>query len=781
MAKSIFSKHEVIKRSERPDTRNVISMDFSVLIKMSTMKNSATKTNLEFLMHVDCDKEKPRLQDRVAYITNFVKSLNNKALSPSSKGSVVADLKRYICYCDAKNITPFSKKGYFLYFGNDGYLWQQVNHYKPSLHIFQYAHNQRLGIKESSAYVTSLSIIAALNKCGFNTSEYEMGHVAFSAVSASFKPYSPSEEKSIIARLTDVFLVLAAELIAIKKDNIPFEGEISVPISVGGKVDSIAFTLPFNTYISKAKKVSSRCAFNQAMTIGYHLFCYFTAWNDTQVRELSRNFKVEKRDKTLEVVKLIAHKARSGKPVQAHLSNEVESESCDIKKTGLNVMLLLQELSDVYSDSSNDRLIYCLDENGDYIDRFPVFRFNAVLVPKLNLLKEDRSALTNYFIEQFYEALNGKAINIDLVIDDEFERKVSKTYSILMTEYITQNAQKFAYAALSCLTDKPIKNAILPLIYNEKDENGNITIAMNYTDKSLTSIFTVSAVYKPFLEDLEKWAGSRSTNTTRTKRPRYLIPFGHYGLGRQWRGLSPLTYTALTKVGISSGEYFINLNSSRFRKTTSDNMYEMVDGDMQKVANLLGNAVATAEQNYVNGHPELNKVISSQSMKVLQRITTKAESLIVAKAAVCQSLGVEILSYDESKKRRLKANANGIACDGVQNVDGARNTQNKTNNKLGIELPCSEYDTCHACKSAKGIDSKKEMYRLLSFIDLLEESLDLYPNAREAVHSRIESFKATFYSASEAVCEAAMQEFNQNGRHPRLTMDYVITSLNGSV
>ncbi|MFA0026054.1 hypothetical protein AB4369_24440, partial [Vibrio sp. 10N.261.49.A5] len=88
-----------------------------------------------------------------------------------------------------------------------------------------------------------------------------------------------------------------------------------------------------------------------------------------------------------------------------------------------------------------------------------------------------------------------------------------------------------------------------------------------------------------------------------------------------------------------------------------------------------------------------------------------------------------------------------------------------------------EYDMCHKCQSAKAVDEVQSIYKLISFIDVLKESLNQYPNAKEEVHEKIKAFEFTLDGASKKVYEGAMALFLKNGRHPRVSTDHAILGL----
>ena len=96
---------------------------------------------------------------------------------------------------------------------------------------------------------------------------------------------------------------------------------------------------------------------------------------------------------------------------------------------------------------------------------------------------------------------------------------------------------------------------------------------------------------------------------------------------------------------------------------------------------------------------------------------------------------------------------------------------------MGANLACTEYDICYKCKSAKAIVEVQAIYKLISFIDVLKDALNQFPNAKEEVFEKIEAFEYILNGASSNVYEQAMKLFKKNGRHPRVSVDHAIVSI----
>lgn len=211
---------------------------------------------------------------------------------------------------------------------------------------------------------------------------------------------------------------------------------------------------------------------------------------------------------------------------------------------------------------------------------------------------------------------------------------------------------------------------------------------------------------------------------------------------------------------------------------TSNQVYS--DNGRSGVQSILQNMRETIEKHYANGDPRLNKIITSQAIQVIEQLCDDT-SLEQAKAMITAKLGISMLTHDEWQKKKVEENAktnpNGINCNGKQRIVSGKNTQRQTNGAMNLKLPCSEYDMCHKCQSAKAIDDVQPIYKLISFIDVLKEILDQYPDAKDEVHEKISAFEFTLDGASNDVYESAMELFIKNGRHPRVSTDHAILAL----
>jgi hypothetical protein len=53
----------------------------------------------------------------------------------------------------------------------------------------------------------------------------------------------------------------------------------------------------------------------------------------------------------------------------------------------------------------------------------------------------------------------------------------------------------------------------------------------------------------------------------------------------------------------------------------------------------------------------------------------------------------------------------------------------------------------------------------------------MYPDVKSDIHEKIEQFEYTLDGASDDVFDGAMERFNTQGRHPRVSFDHALLSL----
>lgn len=526
-------------------------------------------------------------------------------------------------------------------------------------------------------------------------------------------------------------------------------------------------------------KVYSLCAFNICMGAAYHLMCYFSSLNDSVIQDLEHPLTIEydKRDKSLKTVKITGFKRRANKVVDAFLSNEGEDEDVTFdvdKRNGVTFIETLVELSLLYGDGK--RIFFTLDEQQKISPTFVISEITRNLAVKLHLTVEDKKPLREWFKELFYSLLDkGESIKLSTVTNEIGKYYVQRQIEILSGAQLSSRLLKIIFLSLSCYTDNLLKNIVLPLNYSAKDDNGFVSVSYQYVDGGFSE-FQVPVKDVSFIKDIESWATARAPK--KSKNPRYLMRLGSDWQPKQWEGISFLTKGFSYSIGLTNNEYYLQISSSRFRKTTSDQEYS--DTNITHTLNILQNRLETLESNYTNGHPSINRLIISQAIQVIERII-KGDSIEQAKKTIKEKYKIEMLAYEKWLEKKIKSNPNGLYCNGVQDLVHGNKTQRATNKSLKQKLPCAEYDMCYLCRSAKGIDEPDSVYKLISFIDVLKESLNRFPDASSEVKERISAFEYVLDGASDNIFKQASKRFSENGRHPRVSIDHAIVLFKGGL
>jgi hypothetical protein len=755
---------------------NVVPLALTIPVRYTADKFNSVM-DITHLAHRHCKHVNELMEGRISCLRQFEKKAWDYVNNGKSVMSVTAFytyLQTYIRYCDHNSINAFSRNGYLSYFGNDGELRHLIKIYNPSLRLWQRKDGDEIGIKESTATVIMSATLTALDWCGLDTQNWKHLHRPFTKNQTPYKAYSDEDESMIVSRLTALFFGLAPQLITLKNDKSHVPNKLPVSIDFSNFDEVLLFPTSLKCNSGKGK-INASCAFNITMGAAYHLFCYFTSLNDSVVRKVSHPLTIEtdSRDKSLKTIKIRGFKSRSNQEVNALLTDEVESNSIVFnveKRTGVSFIELLSELSTCYR--STKELLFTLDEEENISDTFDIRIINTHLVSKLHLVSRSRSLNLPWFSELFYTYSQRNTIDL-ISIKNKMQRTVvQKVVFPISKGKVTRNTLKISFCILSCFTDKPLKGILLPLTYSELDTEGNVRVYFSYLDGK-QNYFNVPASYVPLVKDIENWAITRADAQAKSL-PRFLLKVGGRDNAKQWERYNPLTSTFMKRISIPPNDFFLALQSSRFRETTSSQEYS--DGKLSHLKNLLHNTLATLEKHYANGHPETNKRILSQAIQVLERIAA-GNSLEQSKEQVKEKLRINMLTHDEWLKNKVITNPNGVACGGKQVLKEGKNTQRSTNKFMRQELSCSEYDMCHKCKSAKAVDEPNAIYKLISFIDVLKEALDRHPDARPDVQEKIEAFEYTLEGTSSDVLKEAMQQFEINGRHPRITINHAAWSI----
>lgn len=781
MAKSKITRQTNSVKHVR-NSQNVVPLNLTIPYK-DRRSNKPKQFDVSHLLHLGCDKENEKIDSRAVFIRHFCEKANQYASNGNSTYTVIAyyeNLRSYIAFCDTVNVDPFTESGYLKFAGNDGKLRHRIKMFRPSKRIWEYNHGDELGIKESTAHVILSSLRNALRWCDLPASSWALHHRGFAGEKTPYKGYSDEEEKLLVTRLSHLFFTLAPQLIAAKENNTPLPEALPLIIDLGGHEEVVQIPTSLDVTKGGSSKngtsVNTGTAFNLTMGAAYHLMCYFTSLNDSNIRSIAHPIKIhaEERDKSLQVVKVSSHKPRANKAVDALLVGE----QFDVdKRDGVKFIRLLERLSKLYGNREDgSELIFTLNNHADVNYAFNLQGINKNLVNQLHLLSPYRADSLPWFKELFYAYRNQQTITLKKVVNRLGRTVVHKEVKTTTKTKAGEGTTNSAYCILSCYTDLPLKGILLPLTYSERDSDGNVTVSFNYRN-GIAGFFKVPASDFALIKDIEQHSKERADKQPKIYERLLLARSKYYG-PKDWEGISPISPQLMYTWSVEPNHYYISLQSSRWREMTSNQAY--AEGGIQGAQSLLQNAKETLERNYLNGHPLLNKVILSQSIEVIENLDDET-SLEQAKDIVVKRRGIPMLSHDEWKKKRTagnaKTNPNGLTCNGQQAISDGKNTQRETNYAVGLSLPCAEFDMCYKCQSAKAVDDVEAVYKLISYIDVLKETLDMYPDVKSDIHEKIEQFEYTLDWASDDVFGGAMERFNTQGRHPRVSFDHALLSL----
>ncbi len=764
------------------NSQNVVSLNLTIPYKDKN-SNKLRQFDVSHLLHLGCNKESEKIDNRAVFIRLFCEKANQYVGNGNSARTIAGIyeiLHSYLIFCDAVNVEPFTESGYLKFAGNDGELRHRIKMFSPSKRLWEYNHDDELGIKESTASSILTRLRSVLNWCGLPASDWILLHRGFTGENTPYKGYSEEEEDLLVTRLSHLFFTLAPVLIAAKENNIPLPEALPIVIALGEHEEVVSIPTSLDSKRGRTSKndksVNSGVAFNLTMGAAYHLMCYFTSLNHSNIRDIAHPIEVhtEDRDKNLQVVKVSSYKARANKEVDALLVGE----QFDVdKRDGVKFIRLLELLSKLYGNSeAGSELLFTLNNNADVNHTFNLQEINKKLVNQLHLLSPYRASNLPWFKELFYAYRNKQAITLKQVVNQLGRTVVHKEVQAISKIKSGQWVTNSAYCILSCYTNLPLKGILLPLTYSEKDSDGNVTVSFNYRN-GIGGCFKVPASDLALIKDIEQYANENADKQPK-KYERLLLARNFHHTPKDWEGTSPISSQLMKTWSVESNHYYISLQSSRWREMTSNQAY--AEGGIQGAQSLLQSTKETLERSYLNGHPLVNKVILSQGLEVIQNLDDET-SLEQAKNIVVKRLGIPMLSHDEWKKKRTAGNAkinpNGLTCNGQQAISDGKNTQRETNYVVGISLPCAEFDMCYKCQSAKAVDDVEAVYKLISYIDVLKEILGMYPDAKSDIHEKIEQFEYTLDGASDDVFDGAMKRFNTYGRHQRVSLDHALLSL----
>ncbi|PMM65991.1 hypothetical protein [Vibrio splendidus] len=814
MAKSPIAKsagnrtRKVVLSQKSIESTNVTDLDLSVTF-VPTM-GSPTSFNFRDWCHIHCDPTarlfKPSRFDYMLGLYRWVERQRKDMLSDIYICCCIRTFMSYIKFCDSIGSNAFDRIGYLAYCGNDGELWRQVKlAIEPKRYLFQYHNNEELGISELSAQGIRTQINKILNSIGFDVSAYQYRLKPLKAgrrLNPWNNPYQPVEWNTMLRRLNFYFTSLATQLIAHRDDNpnSPPPNMLEVEVDqINGRYATV--TVGANIQgLTHGYTASS--PFYQCMLSGYLLFSYYTAFNTSSILAVRHPISPMKKSgegKTNSYVKVKAYKGRANKDVEAlFLSASEDSHPqavddaagfivADVNKRdkngiqdGVSFIEVMSMFSEAYSNEKYGRLFYTYNKENKLMGLDIGFSLGPqVLSEKLGVFSHDRSNLTDYFVELCEDLMEESAYPAFTKVTSPQTGfiVIKKENKLAYKTRIKSRVIELAFASLTCLTDVQLNGIVMPLYYSKKEEDGTITIDFRYADGTKGS-FKIAAKYQLFLEKVEAFSQRYNPTHTKyghpskTKIPPYLLPLGGKWKTYQWESIeSIISHRILWGYGIGHGDFLLNVTASRIRATTS--ILEYRDGDKGFSARqILQHTIQTQEKSYVNGHPTENSKMVSQGLSALIKIA-KGQHRNNAVEEVKKELSIPILAYEKYKQRNMPTNPNGIACDGrpsFLNTQDFHYSARKFAEHEGIidevgDIACYQYDLCVFCKSAQLVDDPHSVYKLLSFLEAIQDASDLFPERSELINRKVERFKHHISSLPLETVDSAEALLDEHGRY----------------
>lgn len=782
------------------------AIDISMSLKFTFLPGIVRSFNIRSFCHLECDSTRElATPDRFEAIRKIYKWACSSELSDPSKYTRISNFKRYLILCDRKLLNPFSGKGIDSILGLQGELARQEKLAREPIPFrFLYPDGAEIGIKSTSAnkYITDVKELLLLAGCSPALIEKyarrTKGKIEYNVTT----PYSDSELHAILARVQPYFFSLAKGI----SEHYDKYGEIPQSLSgiFIGQTESCGSSphtsnqdveINLHTRVDNTTQTTP-LPFNQMMASAYILFCYYTSFNDMQVRDIRHPISVvtqRKEGRTERYVRVRGYKARKGADVEAYFvgvdrtGDDVEVKGnnagiimADLLKQGrhrntdgLQFIKTFYEISEKFNPELYGKLFYSVDSRGKVKEKFNFHGMQKHLVFKLGLLSDSKSQLSEYLSNVICRYLSS----------GEWE-KISTTTSLtgfstvsreLMTEKMKlTRVNSLAYAFVRSLTDIPLKGALIPLDYNNIDSEGEVEVLIKYIDGTEGKI-VVPRRYKKTFQMIEARAETLNplfSTKREITRPAYLLPMGSRSETHQWDGYEmPIRSKFLSDLGIGAGAYLLNITSRRVRSKNSDRLYTDEDGG-RAARGILQHSEQVQGIRYVNGHPSENMRQISQGLSVIENIS-EGDSVDAAKNRVKEQLGIKVLAYEEWKKSKTPSNPNGVACNGKIDLVQGKNEHyaaQKFAEKNGIindgeDITCFQYDLCIFCKNMQLIDDENAVYKLISFIDSLYDPIEKMPERAEHLVRRIERFESLLDLLPEETLDKAEKLFEDKGRY----------------
>ncbi|MFS1912648.1 hypothetical protein [Vibrio sp. 10N.286.48.B7] len=805
MAKSNISDlyvSDLENRKESPYDTDVINY---------IMQGVVREIDISCLEHELADIERPMVECgvRLTVVDKLKRQIKQHfELDRESLGrQLFTVLRSLIRNADIQGIEPFSKESWKSYFGAKGYMWRLVEAAERQYpHLYMYDDKQVVGITEKTAAGKKRLLKYAFSEIGLDTFDWDKGLKDFSVAGKPKKPlenFSKDEHETALRRLHDKFFLLAPILLANQKSGRFSDDSEGIAYSIAkGELSSKEQVLDVELLFLEGMTLHE--VFNFTMEVSYHLFCHYTAFNDsvvTSVRRPIEFIKEKSEGKVSKYAVIKGFKGRAAKEVTGVVAeSELEEVSARVdKRTGAAFLNMLLKLSEAFNSDEHGLLLFELDDEGLPTGLRTDFK-NDAIPRKLELFADKRVGIAERLADNILTLSKYNYIEqVKTVVGDDGIRFVSKTkkyYKPTGNQHTTLMS-RLSVAFMQCFTNQSLRYAQLPLLCSKPDDDGKITATCTsaligsesqHVNNAVIT-FRFDETFLPVVYEIEDWAMERNPlarkrkkgnqysskpsidgsdcNIEPAKRTPYLFPVGRLG-ETSFFGSYPVTATFLQQIGLTPSHFFCTLNSTRFRKTVADNEYRY--GSELTAMAILQNSKRVFEQHYTNGHQGLNNEIIAQAIDIIE-LVIKGVELEEAKQKVRDNWKIEVLSFDEYKKRGKASNPNGTCCDGKPEFEGKEDKlAQAAAKKMGViddssKLHCYQYDKCHECLSAKLVDDPHQVYKLLSFIESLIDAADLHPE-NEELEDRIESYEELVaQNISESVLKEAEALLEADGRY----------------
>ncbi|MFB2729525.1 hypothetical protein ACE02H_18835 [Shewanella mangrovisoli] len=709
--------------------------------------NMGVSVDLQRLMNHQCDPSKKKV-DRQQQIARYAQAFRHemdRKLAHTTLYYIFLKFKQYLVWCDQNNLYPFTETTLRQY---HNYLWELVLIDSSSVPIWQMLEGHTTGVKEITANHIFSATKQALTWCGETAFQWgkQLKQLRGGKVE-SYEAYSENELPEILSRLSSYFFQLAIPLLS----DTP-------PDMVSVEINQTCFDVSVRSCDTKGRakgaELDVNTAFNQAMICGYYLLSYFTAFNTSQLTDLCHPIEWRE-DKTGEYYKLTAFKRRANKEVLSFVGGEIHKKSLQFIQTLIALSLKYN------TKDANRKLLYWRSRDGNQRSISGILLGQTELSSRLLLLSDKATQSIPYLMSihsEFTQTAPKGFVEFDeLKFVDRALVKRRKT----VRRFYNRRTVALSFALLlAIIKANPknstnivnLKNVVLPLKITRMDEV--LKIDFSCEDGGQGS-FYVDIQYEAFLARVEAYAAYRQRKQTSAH---YLLPLGSERDAIQWQGLAP-SMASLADYGIRSGEFFVNLASSRFRETAAKLARRKANRTELHVSQILNNQYRTVLKHYSEGNHYDNQLIISQGLSVIEKMS-KGSSLDQSKAKVATDLAISVIKYDELIGSRASLNGVGVAC-------FQKSLTTEESYLAANSTACFDYESCIKCQYAKIINDVEPVYRLLSFLECMEESWLYYPERfSKNLGKAVELYRKVISSSlSPDIIQQAQLKLDTAGRH----------------